>query len=279
MQTNSVFRWRRCGLWAALVFLAWGEAQAQTTTHTTYPWTAYLGGQLNLLTSKHHALLLRARVQRSLDADYNALGGEQLQRAQVQAGYEWRLGQRWSGGLAEKIVFDPGDFRTFYTAGFLRHSGHIGSVQFRKRALFEHLARNQEQPNTGQIRLRADLDRTFPVGRIALRPRLAYEIQFDLSFEKKTKAEQQQERRVDHAYLRVELGVDVSERLTLVPYLLKQTDFVVAIEQTDADGNVSPGGPRNLRFPGFGFDVRYTLPGKAAAEKPRDLPTYEGFQD
>lgn len=278
MRTNSVFRWGKCGLWVAFGCLAWGKAQAQTT-HTTYPWTAYLGGQVNVLSAKHHALLLRARAQRNLDTDYNALAGDQLQRWQVQAGYEWLLSQRWSGGVAEKMTFDPGDYRTFHSAGFLRHCGHIGSVQFRKRALFEYLAHNQDQPSSGQIRLRADLDRTFPVGKVALRPRLAYEIQFDLSFEQKTKAEQQQERRVDHAYLRVELGVEVSERLTLVPYLLKQTDFIVAIEQTNADGHVVPGGPRNLRFPGFGFDVRYTLPGQTPGEKPRDLPTYEGFQD
>jgi len=261
------------GCWLVASVTSFAQSKA------TFPWGLYFGGQANYLTAHQHAALFRFRLLRNFDSDYNALAGNQLQRAQIQLGYEWLLTQRWSGGIAEKAVFDPYGFRTFHSAAFLRHTGHIGSVQFRKRALFEHLARNQQQPGSAQIRIRADLDRTFTIGRFALRPRLAYEIQFDLSFEKKTEIERQEDRTVDHGYLRVELAVDLSERLSVVPYYLKRTDFIFAAEQYDANGNILvPKGPRNLIFPTVGLDVRYTFSGKAAGAT-RALTTFEGFQD
>lgn len=277
----------RAPLAAALACLPLlSHAQA---SKANYPWTASLGGQLNWLTAHDHALFFRTRLDRSLDSDFNNLstpeGGDPLQRAVVIAGFEWRLGQRWTGGVVEKVTFDAGPTRIYQTGGFLRHYGHIGSVQFRKRALAEHVATNvsgKRQPNQSRIRLRADLDRTWRAGVVGLRPRLAYEVQFDIPFEKVDPVVKNQERTVDRAVLRAELGIEVGEHLTLVPYVARQTEFVYAIRQTDTDGNERvPEGNRNLRYPIVGFDVRVALFSPKPHTPPieRRLSTFEGFQD
>ena len=262
-----------------------GAAQSKFT----YPWGATLGGQLNILTAHDHALLLRTRLDRSFDTDYNSLdraaGGGQLQRAAVLLGYEWRLGERWSGGLIENMSFESGPARTFRTGGFLRHCGHIGSVQFRKRVLAEHLATaigNLRPPGAGRIRLRADLDRTWQVGALGLRPRLAYEVQFDLALQQQDAATKTAQRTVDYGVLRVECAVDLTERLSIVPYVVRQTYFITAIKQLNLDGTTRVrAGPRNLRTPLVGLDFRYTLPVAKPRDHParRDLPTFEGYQD
>lgn len=280
---------RRVGwLVAAGLALVVAPARAQSSK-ATFPWATIIGVQANYLTSRNHALLLRARLERSFDSDYNALdrsaGGGLAQRAVVLGGYEWRLSERWSGGLVEKITFDPGPTRTFQTGGFLRHCGHIGSVQFRKRVLAEHAAlaaSGQSPPDQGRVRIRADLDRTWRLGTLGLRPRVAAELQFDISFEKRDAAAKAGQRTVDRALLRAELAVEVTDQLSFVPYVVRQTEFTTAIAQFDADGNVKvPAGSRNLRYPAVGLDVRYTLLSRKPYQQPvnRDLPTFEGFQD
>lgn len=272
-----------------LAYLLLGTGSVFGQSVAAFPWGMSLGGQINFLTPRAHAFLVRARADRSFDADYNALdkrtGGGQLQRAQVQLGFEWLLSERWSGGIIEKVSFEAGPTRVFQTGGFLRHCGHIGSVQFRKRALAEHVATSTSggnQPSTGRIRLRADLDRTWQAGNIGLRPRLAYEIQFDIAIAKQESSGSDNQRRVDRAVVRAELGIDFSERFTLVPYIARYTTFINAIQQLNADGTVRiPAGPRNLRTPAVGVDLRFALhPGKLHVPAiNRSLPTYEGFQD
>ncbi|MBC7447548.1 MAG: hypothetical protein H7330_05760 [Hymenobacteraceae bacterium] len=264
-------------------------APAYAQSKAAFPWAASLGGQINFLTARDHALLLRTRLDRSFDTDYNALGrttgGGPLQRVTVLAGFEWLLSERWSGGIIENFSFDPGPTRTFQSGGFLRHSGHIGSVRFRKRAVGEHIAvvnATSREPNAGRIRFRADLDRTWHAGALGLRPRVAYEVQFDVSLQKQDAATKSTQRTVDFAVLRAELAVELTERLSIVPYVLRLTRFITAIEQRDAEGNIKvPAGARNLRFPTVGVDVRYTLPIGTTRASPatRDLPTFEGYQD
>lgn len=268
--------------WLAAFLLLLPALAARAQSKATLPWNAWLGGQLNYLTAGDHAYLLRARVERSFDADYNAYGpGDNLQRAVVQLGYERLLSARWTGGLVGKLTLDPGPTRTFYTGAFLRHCGHIGSVQFRKRAVLEHVARDHDQPNTAQLRLRADLDRVFHAGQTWLRPRLGYEAQFDYNLQASGKDEAKTDTRfVDYGTMRLELAVARGPRLTLVPFVQKRTDFFIAVGQS-ADPNVAPvSGPRNLRRPAVGLEVRYTLLAATPTDDARrDLPTFEGYQD
>jgi hypothetical protein len=275
---------RFCLISAALTLVSlYATAQSKATG----PWSAMLGGQANYLSSHNHALLLRGQLERSFDTDFNALdkrtGGGQLQRAVALVGYEWLLSERWTGGLIEKVTFEPGPTRSFQTGGFLRHSGHIGSVQFRKRALVEHVVVDnlgEHQPNTGRARFRVDFDRTWLVGRIGLRPRVAYEIQFDIAFKSTDAAgsPSAEKRTVDRALLRAELALDLTEHLSVVPYVLRRTEFTTAVGTFNQDGSVQvPKGPRNLRYPTVGVDVRFTLPtGRMLV---RTLPTFEGYQD
>ncbi len=261
---------------------------AQAQSKATFPWTAYAGAQLNYLTAAHHAALLRVRAERSFDRTYNGLlgadeatrAGGAFQRLIVQGGFEWLLNERWTGGVIEKINFDPAATRTFQTGAFLRHCGHIGAVQFRKRALVEHLARNQQQPDGAQIRLRVDFDRDFRLNpTLMLRPRLSYDAQFYFSLEKTpADAPTPEQRTVDRGLLRLEMALIQQEHLALVPFVQKQIDYVIAIEQRDGQNNITvPAGSRNLRTPIVGLEVRYTLSADPAAQ--HTLPTYEGFQD
>ncbi len=282
---------RRIWLWG-MVFtglaVAGSPGYAQSSK-ATFPWSAALGGQLAFVTPHANAILLRARLDRSFDTGYNALdrreGGGQLERATVLGGYEWLLSERWSGGFVEKIIFDPGPTRTFATGGFLRHCGHIGSVQFRKRVLAEHAATSstgQRSRNAGRIRLRADLDRTWRVGTVSLCPRLACEVQLDVALQAQDPAQKSAQRTIDRSVLRAELAVGVTNQLRIVPYLVRRTELTTAIAQYDADGNVKvPAGPRNLRFPVVGLDIRYTLPARGLDPQSvaPESPTFEGYQD
>lgn len=282
--------------WLVALLLLPASITARAQSKATFPWTAYAGAQLNCLTAAHHVALLRVRAERSFDREYNGLLGADnanrtggaFQRLMVQGGFEWLLNERWTGGVIEKINFDPASNRTFQTGAFLRHCGHIGAVQFRKRALAEHVARNQWQPNAAQIRLpnaaqirlRVDFDRDFPLNpALLLRPRLSYEAQFNFSWEKTAAgAPAPEERTVNRGFLRLEMAVIQHENLALVPFVQKQIDYVIAVEQRDGQNQITvPAGPRNLRTPIVGLEVRYTM-----ARNPADLhtlPTYEGFQD
>ncbi len=279
-------------LLTALLLLTTGALHhAAAQSKATGDWSAILGGQANYLSKRDNAFLLRGQLERSFETDFNALdkegGGGQLQNASVLIGYEWLLSDRWTGGFIEKVRFDPYSTRTFSTGGFLRHCGHIGSVQFRKRALVEHVVvddMGEHQPNTGRARFRVDFDRTWQVGSIGLRPRIAYEIQFDIALRKTEDAgvDAPEKRAVDRAYLRAELALDLTDRLSVVPYVLRRTEFTTAVGTFNEDGSVQvPKGPRNLRYPTVGVDLRFTLPSGQPHSHTvgRELPTFEGYQD
>ena len=123
-----------CGRWPAwLLIIGFGlyALPSVAQSKANCPWGAMLGGQFNLLSAHDHALLVRTRLTRSFDTNYNYLdrsaGGGQIQQAVVLLGYEWRLGERWSGGGIENVTFFGSSERTFQTGAFLRHCGHIGS--------------------------------------------------------------------------------------------------------------------------------------------------------
>jgi hypothetical protein len=200
---------------------------------------------------------------------------------QAKAGYEHFWNDRWGiGGTARYDYYRVREYPSgervmqgeFVPEVFLRHSGKVGSFNLRQRLGVEY--NFPETPNEGRAlgRLRLDVDRLVPIGRVVLRPRLAYEGFAYLRLQRDEN--EPKERVIDFTALRAEIGCRVSDHFDFTPWLAYQTAYTNVLQQTDASGNVViRGGRRNFVTPVLGLDLRYTIfQGKQVFER-RQLPT------
>ncbi|GGE97274.1 hypothetical protein [Hymenobacter cavernae] len=194
----------------------------------------------------------------------------------LRAGYEHFWDAKWSGGGLLRLDSYSGAQSTRYTdvtpEAYLRHWNTFGGFNFRQRLGLEYYIPAGNAESRALVRLRFDLDRLVPVGRIVLRPRVAYEGRAFLRLQRD--ANEPKERVIDYTTLRAEVGVRLSDHFDFTPWFAHQTSYAFTLPQTDAKGNVTiPGGRRNFVTPVLGLDVRYTLfRGKQVFER-RQLPT------
>ncbi|MCB2407128.1 hypothetical protein [Hymenobacter lucidus] len=208
--------------------------------------------------------------------------GTQLNQLGLQVAYERFWSPQWSGGASLR-----GAAYTVYRNGsdvqrlnvdvtpelFVRHWNTIGQFNFRQRLGVEYtLPADELVDGRALARLRLDVDRLVPVGKLMLRPRLAYEALAYLRFQREET--EPKERVLDFGSLRADLGIVVSPHFDLTPWVAASTAYRFVLEQTDIDGNVVvPGGSFNSVTPVVGLDLRYTIfRGKAEFER-RQLPT------
>jgi hypothetical protein len=155
---------------------------------------------------------------------------------------------------------------------YVRHWNTLGGFNFRQRLGLEYNIPGGASQSRALARLRLDLDRVVPVGRVLLRPRLAYE---GLAFLRLQRDQNEpKERVIDFTALRAEAGVRLSDHFDFTPWFAHQSAYAFVLPQTDAKGTLTiPGGRRNFITPAIGVDVRYTLfKGKQVFER-RQLPT------
>jgi hypothetical protein len=204
-----------------------------------------------------------------------------LNRAGLNAGYERFWNTSWSGGatlgLSGYSTNRGGDVSSLNVDVvpelFVRHWNTLGSFNFRQRLGIEYIipggADNESRALT---RLRFDLDRLIPVGRVVLRPRLAYEAFAYLRLQRDE--DEPKERTIDFTALRAEVGCRLSDHFDLTPWFAYQTGYNNVLQQTDVNGTVViPGGRRNFVTPVLGLDLRYTIfQGKQVFDR-RQLPT------
>lgn len=207
--------------------------------------------------------------------------GLQAQQFGLRGGYEhfWNTRWSWGGNLyldsysATRNGVDVSYLHANVTPEVLvRHWNTLGSYNFRQRLGVEYfIAGGPNTESRGLTRLRLDLDRLIPVGRIVLRPRVAYEGMAYLRLQRDES--QPKERVIDYTSWRADLGVRLSDHFDLTPWFAYQTTYYFVLGGTRPDGTEFSGGRRNIVTPTLGVDLRYTLfRGKQAFER-RQLPT------
>ncbi|UOQ53289.1 hypothetical protein [Hymenobacter cellulosivorans] len=214
----------------------------------------------------------------------NNRNGNTFVGGQVRADYEHFWNERWSGGATLRVLRSRdeglGDFigqLGNVTPGLLlRHRSTFGKFTFGQRLGAEYgiAIRQFEGGNIKDRalgRLRLDVERTFALSdKLSLRPRLAYEAAAYLRLQRDDN--DFKERVVDFSNLRAEVGVRVSPRFDLTPWVASQVQFINSLGQFDPMGRPVGGGRTNLRTPMLGLDLRLTLsPNESAA--PLQLPT------
>ncbi|WP_310392707.1 hypothetical protein [Hymenobacter sp.] len=211
-------------------------------------------------------------------------GGSTFAAGQLRLGYEHFWNPRWSGGATLRLLGgDNEGYGDIFGLGgnvtpglLLRHTGKIGSFGFRQRLGLEYAMTFTSGQNLDKdralTRLRLDVDRLFSLGeKIALRPRLAYEIATYLRLQRDEN--EIKERVVDFGSLRAEVGLRLSPRFDVTPWVASQTIYINSLPQFDINGKQTGGGRANLVVPVVGLDLRLTLFPAAAASVQQQLPT------
>ncbi|WP_426061354.1 hypothetical protein [Hymenobacter sp. B1770] len=216
--------------------------------------------------------------------------GTVLIGGQLRLGYEHFWNERWSWGgtfralRGDRSIAGYGDIvgmpGNVIPGLLLRHTSQMGGFTFGQRLgaeyamTFDNTVHGPNSINRSRAlaRLRLDVERQFALGAaVVLRPRLSYEPVVFLRLQRPEGANQ--ERVVDFASLRAELGLRLSPQFDVTPWASSQTIFLNALPQFDANGNLTGGGRVNLVVPVVGFDVRLTLfRGEPSAER-KQLPT------
>lgn len=212
-------------------------------------------------------------------------GGLDVYSGQLRLGYEHFWNPSWSWGGTLRVVpettgsYGDGDYLglagNIVPGVLLRHRATLGPLNFSQRLAVEYAIQTDntlDSKSRAHARLRLGLDREFAVGAtVKLRPRVAYEALAYLRFQRDEN--QLKERFVDFGNLRGEVGVRLSPRLDLTPWVASQTRYINALVQFDKNGNPVSGGKVNLLTPTVGLDVRVTLGQGALTADRQPLPT------
>lgn len=202
----------------------------------------------------------RNQYRHALDNDFNHLRERPVLRSlewvQFRMGYEHIFNRNWAGGLATCYAFAR-NRNTLFNEVFTRHSGPVGKFRFSQRLAFEHLVRWPKDTN-GRFRFRFDLDRSFPIGALSLRPRAIFELFYNINYQQLPPGFPS--RRVDRSRFRFDCQLALNNHLALTPYFMRQTDYFIVQPAYDATGQVlRPGGKQNHLSPVWGFELRYAF--------------------
>jgi hypothetical protein len=206
-------------------------------------------------------LYFRNQYRHNFDFDFNNLREEgplkALERWQFRLGFEHMFNPNWSAGIAEAYAVER-TRKILFNEIYLRHLYGLGKFRFSQRASFEHI-KQWGRPDYGRVRLRADFDREFKIGARSIKPRIGYEIFFNLDYSPDEELKDTQ-RRVDRSRLRFEVLYPLNEHLAITPFITRQSDFLVIEPSYDANNNViRPGGKQNYITPIYGLDLRYAI--------------------
>ena len=250
-------------------------AQTQRTVTGLQVWPEL---QAELALQNGDYLLLALRGQRSTDvasSDKRVLGFDERR---VMLGYEHFWNEHWSAGGTARLESLGFDNLVLVPELLLRHRSSVGPLTFGQRLSLERTFPNDAGSTGGSgpdgqtwVRLRADLEQLFPVGSVALRPRLSYEAATHLRLQKEENAPA--ERFIQFTSLRAEVGCRLSGHFDVTPWVAYQTNYFISLPQYDASGKQISGGKLNVVAPVLGVEARVTLfQGKAAFER-QQLPT------
>ena len=243
----------------ALPFLT--QAQSKVNSPTAI-WPEL---QLSYGLGEDGLLFFRNQYRLNTDGRYNDLQESGLlsgfERVELVLGYEHTLSEHWRGGAMFRYAAEDYPKTTFYSL-FLRHNGNIRSLFFNKQVMAEYV-NQQDQEGQARFRLATELGRRFPVRDRFITPSLGYEALLLANFSEEDDAGSAQ-RTVDRTRLRLNLTYEVTEKLRLTPYFMRQTDYYYVLvppvyneqEQLVEEGYTTK---RNRVSPVVGLEVKYTL--------------------
>ena len=243
----------------ALPFLA--QAQSKVNGPTAI-WPEL---QLSYGLGEDGLLFFRNQYRLNTDGRYNDLQESGLlsgfERVELTLGYEHTLSEHWRGGAMFRYAAEDYPTASFYSL-FLRHNGNIRSLFFNKQVLAEYVSQ-QDQEGQARFRLAAELGRRLPLRNRFITPSLEYEALLLAAFSEAEDAGSAQ-RTVDRIRLRLNLTYEVTEKLRLTPYFMRQTDYYYVLvppvyneqEQLVEEGYTTK---RNRVSPVVGLEVKYTF--------------------
>ena len=203
----------------------------------------------------------RNQYRRNFDNEFNYLREGNvtrlLERVQFRLGYEHMFNNVWCSGFTSAYAIERSR-NLLFNELYVRHIGVFGKTRFSQRASYEHIFRWPTN-TTGRFRLRAEVDRSFKIHKKAIRPRLSYEMFYNLSYqpqEQSIKAE----RLIDRGRLRFEIQYAFNQKFSVTPFVMEQVDFLEVEPGYDATGTlIRSGGKQNSIAPIMGIDLRYVI--------------------
>jgi hypothetical protein len=101
-----------------------------------------------------------------------------MERVQFRVGYEHIFSNSWGGGINQAYAIER-TRKILFNEIYARHFSTVGKFSL-PNGLLSNTLYGGTNPNFPRVRLRADADYNITIGRKSLRPRLAYELFFNL---------------------------------------------------------------------------------------------------
>ncbi|WP_181163660.1 DUF2490 domain-containing protein [Pontibacter mangrovi] len=250
-------------LYVILLLLLPALAQAQSKV--TAPTSVWPELQVSLGVGEEGQVFFRNGYRINTDSDFNDLKDSGLlssfERIELSVGYEHVLSEHWRGGALLRYAIEDYPKTMFYTL-FLRHNGQVKGLYFNKQLLFEYV--DQESMDAfGRFRLSAELGKRLPLGSRFITPSINYEAMLRSNLGKAYEG-RAQERTIDRTRLRLGLNYELTEKLRINPYFMRQTDYYyVEIPPIyDDQGQLQQDGYRTKRnriTPVVGLELKYAF--------------------
>ncbi|GAB3827496.1 hypothetical protein [Pontibacter rugosus] len=237
---------------------------AQAQRKVTVPSAIWPELQVSYGVGEEGVLFFRNGYRINTDSDFNDLKETGLlsnfERVELSLGYEHTITDHWRGGALVRYAAENNPKTSFYTL-FLRHNGEVKGLYFNKQLMFEYV--NQEnQDATGRYHLMAELGKRLPVGTKFLTPSISYVGMIRSEFGKEQDGVLP-ERNIDRTRLRLSLNYELTEKLRINPYFMRQTDYYyVLIPPVYEDNQIIEDGYRTKRnriIPVFGLELKYSI--------------------
>lgn len=203
-------------------------------------------------------LFLQNQYRINTDNRYNGVGS--FERVEFTLGYEHAFTDHWLAGAMFRYAKEDMPSSNF-TSAFVRHAGSLKGLYFNKQLMLDYVNQERRDP-FARFRLMAELGKRLPLGERFLTPSLSYEMFVVNEFGEETN--DLLERTIDRTRLRLDATYELSDKLRITSYFLRQTDyyFVQVSPKYDEDGVlVEPGytTKRNRISPVFGLELKYSF--------------------
>ena len=237
----------------------------QAQSKVTAPTAIWPELQVNYGMGEEGLLFFRNQYRTNTDGNYNDLKNSGLlsnfERVELSLGYEHTFTEHWRGGAILRYAAEDFPKMMFYGL-FLRHNGNLGSLYFNKQLLAEY-ADQEARDAYGRFRGSAELGKRLPFKNRFITPSISYEAMVISDFGKETNSTSQ-ERTIDRTRLRLSINYELTEKLRLNPYFMRQTDYyyVLVPPEYNEQGQLVKDGyttKRNRISPVFGLEIKYNI--------------------
>ncbi len=245
-------------LYFILLLLLPGLTQAQSKF--SLPTSLWPELQFNYGVGEDGMLFLHNQYRISTDSRYNGIG-DAAERIEVSLGYEHTFSDHWRGGAVYRYAKEDFPTTNFYGL-FVRHNGEVKGLYFNKQLMVEYTAQ-QGREAYGRTRLMVELGKRLPLGNKFISPGISYEAMLLSEFGSDDDIDEKK-RVVDRTRLRLSLNYELTEKLRINPYFMRQTDryYVIVPPEYDEDGLLlkdSYTTKRNRITPVIGLELKYTI--------------------